>query len=62
MTDSLNQMHSTRIVIAHRLSTIRHCDRILMMDQGKIVESGTYDELIARNGRFADFVARQRLD
>ena len=62
VTDSLNQMHSTRIVIAHRLSTIRHCDRILMMDQGKIVESGTYDELIAQNGRFADFVARQRLD
>ena len=62
ISDALDQMRCTRIVIAHRLSTIRHCDRILMMDQGKIVESGTYAELIARNGRFASFVAKQRLD
>lgn len=37
----------TCIVIAHRLSTIRHCDRILVLDGGQIVEDGTYDELIA---------------
>ena len=49
-------------MIAHRLSTIRHCDRILVMDGGKIVEDGTYEELIEKNGIFADLVARQRLD
>ena len=55
-------MRCTRIVIAHRLSTIRHCDRILVMDGGKIVEDGKYDELIAKKGIFADLVARQQLD
>jgi len=49
-------------VIAHRLSTIRNCDRILVMDQGAIMEEGTYDELIAKGGLFADLVRRQRLD
>ena len=52
----------TSFVIAHRLSTIRQCDRILVLDQGKIVEDGTYDELIASDGFFAELVARQRLD
>ena len=54
-------MNCTRIVIAHRLSTIRHCDRILMLEDGAIIEEGTYDELISKNGKFADMVARQRL-
>ena len=62
VTDSMNEMHCTRIVIAHRLSTIRECDRIIALDHGKIVESGTYDELIARNGFFADLVKRQQID
>ena len=52
----------TSFVIAHRLSTIRQCDRILVLDGGKIIESGTYDELMAQNGFFAELVARQRLD
>ena len=54
-------MNCTRIVIAHRLSTIKNCDRILMLDKGHIVEDGTYDELIAKNGRFAELVERQRI-
>ena len=62
VSDALDKMRCTRIVIAHRLSTIRHCDRILVMDGGKIVEDGTYDELIAQGGYFADLVERQRLD
>lgn len=62
VSDALDRMKCTRIVIAHRLSTIKNCDRILMLDKGKIVEDGTYDELIAKNGRFAELVARQRLD
>ncbi len=60
--ESLDRLKCTRIVIAHRLSTIRQCDRILVLDGGRIVEDGTYDTLIAQNGRFAQLVARQRLD
>lgn len=62
VSDSLEKLKCTRIVIAHRLSTIRACDRILYLEKGKIVEEGTYDELIQKNGRFAELVERQRLD
>ena len=62
VTESMDEMKCTRIVIAHRLSTIRACDRILALDQGKIIESGTYDELIARNGFFAELVKRQQIE
>lgn len=62
VSDAIDSMKCTRIVIAHRLSTIRHCDRIIVLDKGKIVEDGNYDELIAKNGFFAELVARQRID
>ena len=62
VSDSLDKLKCTRIVIAHRLSTIRQCDRIIYLEKGKIVEDGTYDELIAKNGKFAELVERQRLD
>ncbi len=62
VSDALDELKCTRIVIAHRLSTIRHCDRILFLQDGKIAEDGTYDELIAKNGLFAEMVERQRLD
>ena len=62
VSDALDHLNCTRIVIAHRLSTIRHCDRILLMENGNIAESGTYEELIARGGKFAELVERQRLD
>ncbi len=62
VSDALDSLKCTRIVIAHRLSTIRNCDRILVLDKGHIVEDGSYDELIARNGLFAELVERQRLD
>ena len=62
ISESLDALRCTRIVIAHRLSTIRHCDRILVLDHGKIIEDGTYDELISANGFFAELVARQRID
>ncbi len=62
VSEALDRMKCTRIIIAHRLSTIRHCDRILVMDNGKIAEDGTYEELIARKGLFAELVERQRLD
>ena len=62
ISEALDSMGCTRIVIAHRLSTIRHCNRILVLDGGKIVEEGTYEELIQAGGLFADLVERQRLD
>jgi NHLM bacteriocin system ABC transporter ATP-binding protein len=62
VSEALDTLKCTRIVIAHRLSTIRRCDRILVLDKGRIAEDGTYDELIAANGLFAALAARQRLD
>lgn len=43
----------TTLVIAHRLSTLARMDRILVFDQGKIVEEGSHDELMAKKGRYA---------
>lgn len=59
VTESLDKLHATRIVVAHRLSTIRNCDRILVMDKGRLVESGTFDELVAKGGLFSGLVKRQ---
>lgn len=60
VSDALYTLKCTRIVIAHRLSTIRQCDRIIVLDGGKIVEDGSYDDLIAKKGYFAKLVERQR--
>lgn len=62
VSQSLEKLKCTRIVIAHRLSTIRACDRIVMLDGGRIAEDGTYDELIAGGGAFAELVELQQLD
>ena len=62
VSESLDGLKCTRIVIAHRLSTIKQCDRIIVLDKGKIIEDGTFDELIEKGGFFAELVARQRLD
>ena len=62
VSESLDQMGCTRIVVAHRLSTIKHCDRIIVLEGGHIIEDGTYEELIANKGFFAELVERQRLD
>ena len=62
ITESINKLNCTRIVIAHRLSTIKNAHRILMLEGGKIIEQGSYQELIDKQGRFAELVERQRLD
>ena len=62
VSDALDALKCTRIVIAHRLSTIRNCDRILVLEGGRILEEGSYNELIAKGGFFAELVERQRLD
>ena len=62
VSDSLDALKCTRIVIAHRLSTIKNCDRIIVLDEGKIAEDGTYEELIEKGGFFAELVARQQVE
>jgi ATP-binding cassette subfamily B protein len=52
----------TTFVIAHRLSTVRSADQILFMEAGRVVERGTFDELLARGGRFADLVEAGELE
>jgi len=56
---AIERLRATRIVIAHRLSTIRSADRILVLDRGRIVQRGAYDELIATEGPFRRLAMRQ---
>lgn len=49
----------TRVIVAHRLTSIRHADRVLFLDNGKIVEDGSVDELLAAGGRFDEFWRQQ---
>ena len=62
VSEAIDSLKCTRIVIAHRLSTIRHCDRIIVLKSGKIIEDGNYETLIANKGYFAELIERQRLD
>ena len=59
VTASLDKMKATRIVIAHRLSTVIKADRILVLQDGRIVQDGNYKELIAVPGLFQDLATRQ---
>ena len=52
--EKLVERRCTTFIVAHRLSTIRNADRIIVMDDGKLVEMGTYEELVAQNGKFAE--------
>jgi len=59
ITDSLDKLNTTRVVIAHRLSTIRHADRIYVIEAGRLVQAGVFDELAAQPGMFAELIKRQ---
>ncbi|OBI92494.1 ABC transporter ATP-binding protein [Mycobacterium sp. 1245805.9] len=50
----------TRVIVAHRLASIRHADRVLFVDNGRIIEDGTVDELLSAGGRFEEFWRQQR--
>lgn len=56
---SLEELKATRIVVAHRLSTIRNADRIYVIESGRVVEEGSYEELLARDGLFTRLADRQ---
>jgi ABC-type multidrug transport system fused ATPase/permease subunit len=56
----LGSARRTLVVIAHRLSTVQDADLILVLEQGKLVESGTHWDLLARNGRYSELVAKMR--
>jgi ATP-binding cassette subfamily C protein len=61
ITDNLAQLGMTRIVVAHRLSTMVDADRIFVVESGRIVEEGTFDDLMARAGAFYALATRQVL-
>ncbi|MFH6991520.1 NHLP bacteriocin export ABC transporter permease/ATPase subunit [Flavobacterium sp. FlaQc-48] len=59
VAESLDKLQATRIVIAHRLSTIKNADRIYVMNDGEITETGTYEELMQQDGLFTQLAKRQ---
>lgn len=61
VSKSLNRLQVTRVVIAHRLSTIRDADRIYVMQAGRVIQQGSFTELAAQDGLFAQLVARQTM-
>ena len=59
VSESLERLNATRVVIAHRLSTIRNASCLYVMERGRIVQSGRYDDLVDLDGPFADLAKRQ---
>ena len=57
--ENIGKMNATVVMVAHRLSTVEHFDRIIMLENGRIAEEGSYSELMEKNGKFADLVRKQ---
>lgn len=57
--NAINEIMKGRIsfIIAHRLSTIKNCDKILLMENGKIIEEGNHNELMKKHGKYYDLVS-----
>jgi ATP-binding cassette subfamily B protein IrtB len=55
-----DQRERTRVIVAHRLASIRHADRVFFLDNGRVIEDGTIDQLLAAGGRFDEFWRQQR--
>ena len=62
LDQNLGKLSCTRILIAHRLSTVRDADVILVLDGGKLVEQGTHEELMSREGHYVELVRKQLAD
>ncbi|MBI5900441.1 MAG: NHLP bacteriocin export ABC transporter permease/ATPase subunit [Rhodocyclales bacterium] len=62
VAESLLRLKATRVVIAHRLSTIVEADQIIVLEAGKVVQQGRYDELLEQEGAFAELAKRQNVD
>ncbi len=61
VTESLNRLRATRILVAHRLSTIRHADRIYVIEKGRVVQQGRFEDLVGQPGLFARLASRQKM-
>lgn len=59
VSESLDRLKVTRIAIAHSLSTIRNADRIYVIEAGRVVQQGTFEELASQSGMFAKLMAKQ---
>ena len=59
VAESVDRLHATRVVIAHRLSTIRNADKIYVLDEGRVVQAGSFADLMSEPGIFAELAARQ---
>lgn len=61
ITENVAKMKCTRITIAHRMSTIRQCNRIIVLNEGRVAEDGSFDELMEKGGLFSEIIKRQKL-